>query len=367
MVDSLGFQDVDINASADNKTEVFGYPIFDYADGQRGGPVTNYLQDALSRSNFHMQSGAVVQRVERDGDTATGVTLTVDGVEKTVNGGRIILSGGALRSPALLMFSGIGPQDELKGLDEAGKLNVPMESWINSSAVGAELFDNPNTFIQLQSEEIESYTYSYDKSPGDLYLQQRSGPYSFGSETSVFWDTLTHPDGSIAGFQGTIDSSGSGDFNGDDVITLNIYGTSGLKSTGNVVLDPSFIPGPDGNVYYSNAQDGEDVAGFIYKIFQGLPETLTPLNIPRNSTAKEIETYITSNVGEVNHWSSSCRMGSCVSNTTVVYGMENLHVVDGSIVPPLTVNPQFGIMAAAEKASEIILSGWYRMDINDLR
>ena len=35
--------------------------------------------------------------------------------------------------------------------------------------------------------------------------------------------------------------------------------------------------------------------------------------------------------------------------------MENLHVVDASIVAPLTVNPQFGVMAAAERASELIL------------
>lgn len=363
IVDSLGFENIDINGLADNKTQVFGFPIFDYNDGQRGGPVTNYLQDALTRSNFHMQTGALVQRVERDGSNATGVTLSIDGVQKTVNGGRVILSGGALRSPALLMFSGIGPQDDLERLEAAGKLNVPIDSWVNSSSVGAQLFDNPNTFIQLQSQEIESYTYSYETSPGDLYLQERSGPYTFASETSVFWDTLTHPDGSIAGFQGTIDSSGSGDFNGNDVMTLNVYGTSGMKSTGNVVLDQSFIPGPDGNVYYSHSEDAEDISRFIFKIFQALPASLTPLNIPRNSTEQEIQQYITSNVGEVNHWSSSCRMGSCISNQTVVSGMDNLHVVDGSIVPPLTVNPQFGIMVAAEKASEIILGEWYQKSI----
>lgn len=40
---------------------------------------------------------------------------------------------------------------------------------------------------------------------------------------------------------------------------------------------------------------------------------------------------------------------------TRVVGMDNLHVVDASIVAPLTVNPQYGIMVAAEKASELIL------------
>lgn len=34
--------------------------------------------------------------------------------------------------------------------------------------------------------------------------------------------------------------------------------------------------------------------------------------------------------------------------------MRNLHVVDGSIVAPLTVNPQMGVMIAAERAAELI-------------
>ena len=41
------------------------------------------------------------------------------------------------------------------------------------------------------------------------------------------------------------------------------------------------------------------------------------------------------------------------TNTTVI-GMKNLNVVDASIVLPLTVNPQFGIMVAAERAAELI-------------
>ena len=86
---------------------------------------------------------------------------------------------------------------------------------------------------------------------------------------------------------------------------------------------------------------------------------LTPLNIAANSTVEEIKAYITSYTqytrGIVNHWSSSCRIGSCVDVNAQVMGTTNIHVVDGSIVAPLTVNPQFGIMIAAEHASEKII------------
>ena len=369
LVSGLGFQDVDINAKADNKTEVFGYPIFDYVDGQRGGPVVSYLQSSLQRANFHLQSGTRVVRVERHRHRATGVTVLINGAETVVplsETGRVILSGGALQSPSLLMFSGIGDPAVLSALQAAGKLSPNMTSnkWINNTAVGNGLFDNPNTFIELQGSGIHSYVYSYDNPPQadeTLYLQNRSSTYTFASETSVFWDTLQHPDGSVVGFQGTTDSAGYGDFTENNTITLNVYGTSGLKSSGKVVLDSNFIPGPDENIYYSNPQDAQDIAAFIYKIFQGLPAAgLTPLNIPQNSTQADIETYITTSSqyarGQVNHYSSSCRIGHCVNRNTAVKGMKNLHVVDASIVEPLTVNPQFGIMVAAERASELILA-----------
>lgn len=266
------------------------------------------------------------------------------------------------------MHSGIGSPDVLTSLQHSGRLSPSLSSndWINSTAIGTGLFDNPNTFIELQGDTIQSYVYSYDNPPAtdeQLYLGSRSGPYSFASQTSAFWDTLTRADGSVAAFQGTIDSSGYGDFTTSNTITLNVYGTSGLRSTGKVVLDANGVPGPDGNVYYSdtNNEDASDIAGFIHKIFQALPGSgLTPMNIAQTATQAEIQTYITTYSayarGQVNHWSSSCRIGECVDIDTKVIGMDNLHVVDGSIVAPLTVNPQFGIMAAAERASERILA-----------
>ena len=140
---------------------------------------------------------------------------------------------------------------------------------------------------------------------------------------------------------------------------MNIYGTSGLKSTGRVTLGGTdFLPGPSGDVYYSNPQDAQDIATFIRRLFDALPADLTPLNLKRTATVAEIVSYITSwtpyTRGQVNHWSSSCRIGACVDVNTTVIGMRNLHVVDASIVAPLTVNPQMGVMIAAERAWELI-------------
>lgn len=378
IVEDAGFAEISINDEPANKERVFGRPVYDYNNGQRGGPVTTYLQSALNRSNFQLQTGVQVQYIKRDGQTATGVVAKSG--NDTVNfklstKGRIILSAGAIVSPSILYKSGIGPQDILTNYSKADSaVYKDQSSWTVNDAVGNGLFDNPNTFIELSAPTIQSYVYNYtDPIPADrdLYLNSRSGPYSFASQTSAFWSYVNNSDGSRTGIQGTIDSAGYQDYMDNNTITLNIYGTSGMASSGRVVLssDGNYTPGPDGKVYYSNPRDGHAIASFIYDIFQALPESspkspakdgLTPLNIPQNSTLEEIEKYITTfsayAVGSVQHWTSSCRIGKCVDQNTQVIGTENIHVVDASVVSPLTVNPQFGVMVAAEHASEKILA-----------
>lgn len=371
-MDGMGWKDVDVNAEADDKQRVFGRPVFDYGNGQRGGPVTTYLQQALGLENFRLESGVTVMRVERVGGQATGVTALVNGIERTISvsnlispGAGVILSAGAVSSPGLLMHSGIGPSEPLNRLQSAGKLapSIRSEDLIINEEVGNGLFDNPNTFLELTSPNLTSYTYSYDSPPEedkDLYLSSRSGPYTFASETAVFWDYTEREDGSRVAFQGTVDSSGFGEYTDNKTITLNIYGTSGLKSSGRVILSPDLVAQPNDKVYYSNPSDGLEIALFIHRIFQGLPAAgLTPLNLRQDSTVEEIREFVTTwgtyARGSVNHYSSSCRIGQCVGMDLKVQGMGNLWVVDGSVLEPLTVNPQFGVMVVAERAGELIL------------
>lgn len=377
LVEGAGYAEVNMNDEADRKNAVFGHTLYDYQDGQRGGPVTTYLQSALQRSNFLLQSNVTVIRAVRTGSKATGVVATVDGVDTTINltsTGRVVFSGGAIFSPSLLMHSGIGPADILSTMSQAGALDPALSpsSWINNSAVGAQLFDNPNTFIVLSGPDVESYTYSYEspvQSDEELYLDSRSGPYSYAGQTSVFWTYINHTDGTPpTGLQGTVGTAGSYDFKNESSITLNIYGTSGLLSTSSVVVSQDaktgrFIPGPAGSFFYSDpaGRDADDVSQFIFDIFSALDKSdsgLVPLNIPKDATKDEIKTYITTPssyaMGLVNHWSSSCRIGACVDPQTRVLGMDNLHVIDASILAPLTVNPQFGVMVAGERGAELI-------------
>jgi cellobiose dehydrogenase (acceptor) len=370
LVDGAGYTEVGLNDGPANhsKSKVFGHPIYNYEGGQRSGPVKTYLQSALQRVNFSFMTGARVLRVSREGGVATGVEVqrkdttangTLDYCVK--EGGQIILSAGAMLSPQILMWSGIGDSEILTNISSQGLVTTEPQDWINNTAVGDKVFDNPNTFIELYSEGISSYNYNYTDpiaADRDLYLQSRSGPYSFASQTSAFWDFIQQGD-DLVGCQGTIDSSGAMDYTKNGTITLNVYGTSGLRSSGRVSLDAKGIALPSAN-FYADKRDAEAVATFVYNIFAALPPTLTPLNIAKNSTLEQITTWISTwspyTLGNVQHWSSSCRLESCVDADTKVIGMQNLFVVDASISAPLTTNPAMGTMIIAERAAERILA-----------
>jgi cellobiose dehydrogenase (acceptor) len=368
LVEGAGYAEVGLNDGPEDhqKTKVFGHPIYNYEGGQRSGPVKTYLQSALKRSNFHFQTGTKVVRVIRDGQTATGVEIKLKGSDTTsivniAKTGRVVLSSGALQSPQLLMWSGIGEAAALHNLSASGNLTLPANQWINNSAVGDKVFDNPNTFIELFSDSISSYNYNYtDPIPADkdLYLNSRSGPYSFASQTSAFWDFIQQGNETI-GCQGTIDSSGFGSFMQNGTITLNVYGTSGMRSLGRVGLDAKGIATPS-ITFYSDKRDVQAIGQFVYNIFQKLPPTLKPLNIAGNSTLEEITNWLATpsdyTMGNVQHWSSSCRFETCVDVDTKVIGTDNIHVVDASISVPLTTNPVFGTMIIAERAVEKILA-----------
>jgi cellobiose dehydrogenase (acceptor) len=196
--------------------QVYGHTQFDYSGGQRGGPVTTYLQQFLAHGDRTVLAQfSNVTRVMRNGSIASGVQLTQCNpgascqqynVSVTANMGQIILSAGALGTPKLLYFSGIGPSDILTRLNDSAQLLVTPSNWIVNENVGRGLYDNPNTFIMLQSPEVQSYAFGYDGTgigvvPSDLaaYRDHRTGPYTSPGQTGVFWDTVTRPDGRKVG------------------------------------------------------------------------------------------------------------------------------------------------------------------------
>lgn len=88
--------------------------------GRRHSAASAFIHPIYKkRKNLHIVTSAMVTKVliDEDSETAIGVAFERDGQSYTVYAKKeVILSAGALRSPQLLMLSGIGPEDQLKAL-----------------------------------------------------------------------------------------------------------------------------------------------------------------------------------------------------------------------------------------------------------
>src|SRR4029077_11952206 len=88
--------------------------------GRRWSGADGYLRPAMRRPNLVVRVGAHVTRVLLDGNRATGVSYLQNGTETIAHAvSEVLLSGGVINSPQLLLLSGIGPADQLRahGID----------------------------------------------------------------------------------------------------------------------------------------------------------------------------------------------------------------------------------------------------------
>jgi choline dehydrogenase len=92
----------------------FGFYDINVGDGRRMSAATAYLEPAAARSNLTVLVNALALRVTVDGARATGVDAQIDGQRVHIAVDReIIISAGAIKTPQILMLSGIGPADHL--------------------------------------------------------------------------------------------------------------------------------------------------------------------------------------------------------------------------------------------------------------
>ncbi|MGH7062418.1 MAG: GMC family oxidoreductase, partial [Stellaceae bacterium] len=123
--------------------EGVGYHQTTTRNGKRCSTAVGYLRPALTRANLQVVTGAFAERIVLDGRRATGVVFRQDGRLRTARAaGEVILCGGAVNSPQLLMLSGIGPQQHLGGLGIGVAHDLP--------GVGHSLQDHYSAPIKLR-------------------------------------------------------------------------------------------------------------------------------------------------------------------------------------------------------------------------
>jgi choline dehydrogenase len=122
--------------------------------GKRCSAAAAYLTPVLDRPNLTVETEALTSRVLFEGKRAVGVEYERGGERRTAHvDAEVLLSGGAVNSPQLLMLSGVGPRDYLAGFDLPCVMDLP--------GVGQNLQDHLDcTLLYECSQPITLYSMS---------------------------------------------------------------------------------------------------------------------------------------------------------------------------------------------------------------
>ena len=352
--------------------EGVGYYQVTLKNGERCSSAKGYLTPVLGRSNLDVISAAHVTKVLFDKTQAVGVEYSKNGAIHTVSlksKGEVILSGGALNSPQLLMLSGVGPEAELK------RHNIPVVKKLEG--VGQNLQDHLDITIMHSSISKDAISVTpLGMVKGAVatvdYIKNRKGFLTSNVAESggfVKSDKKQKTPNIQFHFLPTYLKNHGREIMFGYGYTLHICdlqpksrGFIGLK-TANPLDDPLIQPR-----YLTEEEDWVNLVNG-YKIGRELLNTkafapyrdkeVAPGNLVE--TDDQIREDIRKRAESIYHPVGTCKMGvdnmAVVDNQLKVYGVKGLRVVDASIMPNVvTGNTNAPTMMIAEKAADMILN-----------
>jgi len=322
-------------------------------DGIRINTALAYLDPVSERENLHVMADALVTRVIVEGGRASGIRVRRGGEAITFPGGEVVLSAGAVKSPHLLLLSGIGPADDLAGAGVPVLHDLPM--------VGRDFTDHCTVHLPMRvagdsrlnvdptrramSEVALHYTAEGSAVHSDMMMMQNVVPINLGAlqdagmlqKLRALWLSLRQL---------------SWDKFLDQVLTQWDLAITIILMQGNsrgelrlVSSDPEADPRLD----YHYLEDAEDMR----RLREGLrlaarlvdSEPYRRIRARRTTLPDEVlasdallDEHLRSHVSTSIHMASTCRMGSSPENSVVdqycrVHGISGLRVVDTSIMP----------------------------------
>jgi choline dehydrogenase len=323
-------------------------------NGQRLSAARAFLWPLAKRNNLRIETHALVHRVEFKGATATAVRYEQHGKMNTAKAGReIILCGGAINTPQLLMLSGIGSAEQLRGHGIEVKRDF--------AHVGQNLEDHVglNYTYRMKVPTLNDALRPWHGKlkAGLQYLLYRTGPLSLSiNHGGGFFRTspeLSRPNMQLymQAFSTLLPRAGERPILNPDPFSGLSIGLSNCRPTsrGQITLqsaDPTQHAKIVANAYSTEHDVKEMLAAvkFIRKIAGASPfaelvaEELRPG--PAVQTDAELIHDFKQRSGTVYHPSCTARMGHDAATSVVdgrlrVHGLEGLRVCDASVFPNL--------------------------------
>ena len=351
--------------------EGVGYYQVTQKSQERWSTASAYLRPAVERNknNVHVVTGALVERIILDKNHAMGVRYVVNGRDEVARSEReIILCGGAVNSPQLLMLSGIGPADHLKSVGVRPLFDLP--------GVGGNLQDHLDAAILQECKTRDTYDRANKLWSLWQYKTKKKGPGTSPiAETGGFISTqngLAAPDVQLHFLPVLVADHGRTRLKKNGY-TLHVCALR-PESTGTIRLkssDPKAHPLIDAN-YLAAAKDLETLKAGVKMGRDILAQSgMDPYRAgemepgPAAKTDAEIEQWIRARCETIYHPVGTCKMGpdndpnAVVDHECKVHGITGLRVVDASVMPSLIGgNTNAPTIMIAERGAAYIQANW---------
>jgi len=353
--------------------EGFGRLQMSIKDGRRCSTASAYLRPALKRPNLTVMTKAQATGIIIEDGTATGIRYRQDGQDREATARReVLLAGGVINTPQLLMLSGIGGASELNALG--------IDTLVDRPDVGKNLQDHVSAILMYRR-----------KTPGPFHRMMRADRIGIDFVKTYLTGrgfSADVPGGGVAFLKSTPDrplpdvqmlftaaplaawpylSPFKKPF--ADGFATRIVAVQ-PESRGHISLlskDPFAAPRIHQN-FLSSERDWESLrAGIRFARKLASQPALQPFietEFFPGADAEDddaIDAHIRKTSITVHHPAGTCRMGadpsSVVDPELRVRGLEGLRVVDASVMPDLVCgNINAAVIMIAEKAADLIAS-----------
>lgn len=335
--------------------------------GQRWSTANGYLKPARARKNLTVVSNALATRILLDGRRATGIEYRQGETVRTASAGReVILSGGPINAPQLLMLSGVGPAEHLT------EMGIPVVH--DLPGVGQNLQDHLELYLQQRcSQPITLYSAMNPLKKAAIGIEWLLFKTGLGatnhfesggfirSRAGVRWPDIQYH---FLPMAVSYDGRGKARCHGYQAHA----GPMRSKSRGRVWLsstDARDYPHVLFN-YMSHEDDWAEMRACVrltreifaqpaFEPYRG--DELKPGSDVQ--TDEEIDAFVRETVESAYHPCGTSKMGTdamaVVDPETRVHGMDSLRVVDSSIMPRITTgNLNAPTIMLAEKAADMV-------------
>lgn len=398
----LGYQTQDLNGA--NNT---GFMIAqtNNKNGIRYSSARAFLRPVTNRKNLHILVNTTATKVLINSDTKTANGVEVidqDGHTRKITAKKeVIVSGGAVNSPQILLLSGVGPREELEKVQirQVHQLPGVGKNLHNHVAYFINFFINDTDTRALNWATAMEYLLFRDGLMSGTGISSVTGKskmkiifsniylnffiYLFFVVSSKYAENINEPDLQyfFGGFLADCAVSGQvGELNSNYSRSIQIFpAVLHPKSRGYITLkskDPLDPP----KIFANYLDEDHDikvlVEGIKFAIRLSETDSLKAYGMELDKSlvdgcsaefgSQEFwECAVRQNTGAENHQAGSCKMGpsrdpfAVVNHELKVHGIRNLRVVDASIMPKVTSgNTNAPVIMIAERASDFIKRAW---------